>query len=1034
MPDFIIKNIGKTTNHAYLKATLLAFLFIALNIRSFSQTPVISSFNPTSGRSGSTVTINGTNFTNSGAVVYFGSAKATIISQNNTQIKVIVPAGADYQPLTVTANSLTGYSEKPFISTFNATGAINAQTFGNKINFSSNPTIGLSGTAVSDLNGDAKNDIIIANSGANSISILRNTSNAGNLSFAPAIVFPAQNYPVCVAAGDLDGDGKPDIAVTNFGSNSITVFSNTSTANNTSVKSQLLLQTGTNPFGISIADFDGDGRPDIVVANHYSDPATISVFRNLTISAGSISFAPRVDLPASYNPRELTTADIDNDGKPDIIVANQGASSISVFRNTSVNGTISFAPKVDLATPLNSVATANSWPESVAVGDLNGDGKLDIAVANNDSPGYLSVFTNNSTLANLAFLPRQDFSTGNNPYSISIGDLNGDGKPDIAVSNQVDNTISVLINSSNGNTIALNPHIDYATGNYPRSSNIADENGDGKPDLIVGNNNENTVSILLNNLTTALLPSVITFPEIANPKIDSNNNVNPGATSTNTETPITYTSSDTSVAKITPDGLIHLVGPGVTIITASQNGDSNYSPATPVTETLTVMETQVISFPAMSAKTTCDADFSTGAVSTNNTIPLIYTSSNPAVATISPQGTIHIISAGTTTITISQGGNSLYNPANPQSQILTVSSPIVPNVTIAPNYTSICSGQPVTYTAIVNNLTNNLTYQWQVNGINTGTNSNTFTYSNAATADKVQCIVTSNSSCPATGNSNVITGITVDSYITPAVTITSSATAPVCSGTSVTFTAIPTNGGTAPTYQWQVNGANTGTNSPAFTTSSLANGDMVTCTLTNNGGACLTMSTSVSNSITTSVISADNPAPSITISASANNVYARVPIQFTANVTNAGDGPVYQWHVNGIDAGTNSPTFTSSTLNNGDMVTCTLFVKNNCTPPVTSQPISLNILPPTALHIPNAFTPNGDGVNDLWEIPDLIYYPNCVLNVYTRYGSVVYQSKGYKSDWDGSFNEKPLPTGTYYYIIDLGDSTPKLSGWVAIIK
>lgn len=1028
-------NNRRTTNPCHLKIVLFVLLFIVHSIQCFSQAPVISSFSPATGPVGSTVTINGNYLSTGSTTVYFGADKATIISQNTTQIKATVPAGANYRPITVTTNFLTAYAEKPFILTFNASGPVNAQTFANKLNFIANVDLGVSGTAVTDLDGDGKNDLIATITGASKIGILQNTSSSGNLSFAGAIVGLTQGNPECVAADDLDGDGKPDIVVTDFSSNAVTILLNTSTTNRIMIRPMTPLQTGANPFGVAIADFDGDGRPDIVVANHYSNPATISVFRNLTSGAGLIQFAPRIDLPADYNPRELTTADIDNDGKPDIIVANQGATSISVFRNTSsVNGSISFAPKFDLATPQNSNPVANSWPESVATGDFNGDGKLDIAVADNNSPGFISIFANNSTPGNLVFSTRQDFTTGNNPYSIATGDLNGDGKPDIAVSNEVDNTVSVLVNSGSGSIIAFNPHIDYATGNYPRSANIADENGDGKPDIIIGNNNENTVSVLLSNFTTALSPSIITFPLLHTSDIDANNNIKPGATSTNPETPITYTSSNPAVAIITPDGLIHLLAPGATVITAYQAGDANYSAATPVSQTLTVTESQVITFPPITAKSTCDADFSANAVSTNNTIPLTYTSSNTAVATISAQGTIHIIGAGITTITVSQDGNSLYTPANPQYQILTVNLPVAPIVSIAADPTSICDGMTVTYTATVTNITGNFSYQWQLNGVNAGTNSSTFANNHIASTDIVKCIVTNNSSCSTTGASNSITGILVHQYLTPSILIASTTTGAVCSGTAISFTAVPSNGGASPTYQWQVNDVNTGTNSPSFTSSSLNNGDLVTCLLTNNGGACLTASTVVSNEIAVSIRPPDNPAPSVTIAASVNGVYAGVPIKFTATPVNASDAPDYQWLVNGVNAGTDSPVFESSTLNNGDQVTCVMSIKNSCNPPASSQPVLMNILQPVAIRIPNAFTPNGDGINDRWDIPDLAYYPNCLMNVYTRYGAMIYQSRGYTTGWDGLYNGKVLPTGTYYYIIDLGNNSPKLSGYVALIK
>jgi len=1007
------------------KQLFISFLlFLLIRINAAGQSPKITSFSPSSGTAGTLITINGTNLGNNGAVVYFGAAKATVVNQNNTQINVTVPSGANYEPITVTANGFTAYSEKPFMLTFNSATVINAQTFSNKIDFQTGSNV--YGTVPIDLDGNGKTDIVAVNSGSNNFDILKNTSNSGNLSFAPNIIYPSATYPIDVAEGDLDGDGKPDIVVANFNTNTVSVYLNTSANNNITFSSQPVLQTGTNPYGVSIADFDGDGRPDVAITNEASFPATILVFRNITTATGSISFAPGISLPVGYYPRSLTTADIDGDGKPDILVPNQGSGTISVLKNTSVSGNISFAPELVLNT------SEGSSPESITTGDFDGDGKLDVAVANNNSPGTISVFKNNSSPGTISFSPGQDFATGTNPFSITSGDINGDGKPDIAVTNQVDNTVSVLVNSGGGN-ISFNPHIDYATGNYPRSANIADVNGDGKPDIIVGNSNATTVSVLLNNLTTALLPSLITFPPLLVSNVDPNANINPNVTSTNTETPIVLTSSNTAVATITPDGLVHLIAPGITYITATQTGDSNYSSATPVTVELIVTETQVITFPVLPAKISCDADFPANAVSTNNTLPLTYASSNTAVATISSQGVIHITGAGTTIISVSQNGNDLFETAIPKSQTLTVNAAITPAVVITADHTSICTGTPVAYSAEVNNVTGNLNYQWQVNGQNTGTSSPTFINKNVNATDVVQCIVTDQSSCMASGTSNSITGIAVNPYVQPTIAITSSQKTAFCAGTSVTFTAQPTNGGDNPVYQWQVNGINTGASAITFTTDNLNNGDLVTCTLTSNS-PCLINPSAKSNSIKTDLLSPDNPVPSVIINASTTTTYAGLPVNFTASTINVGQNPVYQWQVNGVNAGSNSANFAGTTFNNGDNVTCTVFMSTGCTPSVISQPIYLKILSPLAIKIPNAFTPNNDGVNDYWDIPDLAYYPNCTVSVYSRYGMQLFYSKGYGDHWNGCVNGKPVPFGTYYYLIDLNNGSPKLSGYVAIIK
>jgi len=88
----------------------------------------------------------------------------------------------------------------------------------------------------------------------------------------------------------------------------------------------------------------------------------------------------------------------------------------------------------------------------------------------------------------------------------------------------------------------------------------------------------------------------------------------------------------------------------------------------------------------------------------------------------------------------------------------------------------------------------------------------------------------------------------------------------------------------------------------------------------------------------------------------------------------------------------------------------------------------------TSITIPNTFTPNGDGVNDTWNIPMLAYFPQCLVSIYTRYGSMVYQSRGYNTPWAGTDKNSPVPIGTYYYIINPSDGSKQLSGYVAVIR
>lgn len=198
----------------------------------------------------------------------------------------------------------------------------------------------------------------------------------------------------------------------------------------------------------------------------------------------------------------------------------------------------------------------------------------------------------------------------------------------------------------------------------------------------------------------------------------------------------------------------------------------------------------------------------------------------------------------------------LGSPATSNAITVTISAPSAPSISIAQTTGSnpTCSGTSVTFTATAVNGGTAPTYSWKVNGSAVGTNASTYTTTTLTNGAVVTCDLTSNSTCAAATNasSNSIT-MTVNASVTPAVTIAiTSGTNPAASGTSITFTATATNGGTAPSYQWKVNGTNVGTNAATYTTTTLTNGAVVTCVLTSNA-TCAVPATATSNAITMSI-------------------------------------------------------------------------------------------------------------------------------------------------------------------------------------
>ena len=333
------------------------------------------------------------------------------------------------------------------------------------------------------------------------------------------------------------------------------------------------------------------------------------------------------------------------------------------------------------------------------------------------------------------------------------------------------------------------------------------------------------------------------------------------------------------------------------VITAYNSGGSSS-----FTVNIKVVDAQTVVFNPIPPKTVCDPDFDPEATGKG---PITYSSSNPAVATV-VAGKIHITGAGTTILTAADTISHAIDT-------LTVTPALVPSVTISPVSQNDCKGMAVTYTATPVNGGTNPAYQWQVNGVNAGTDSTNFT-SIFNNNDKITCILASSDSCVTSAKvtSNTATFV-IDPPVTTSVSIVSTVTGAICAGTPVSFIATPVTPDTNPGYQWRINSKDAGENSPLFTSTALADGDVVTCIMT-SVGKCLVNPSDTSNGVTIQLSPVD---------------------------------------------------------------VCTIV-------------------------IPNTITPNGDGINDVWNITSIVNYPNVTVKIFNRYGQLVYNSIGYPKPWDGT--------------------------------
>jgi len=468
-----------------LKSTYNVLWFLLLSQHLLSQ-PLISSFSPASGAVGTSIVINGTNFNPvaSNNIVYFGVVKATVTTGTTNSLTVIVPGSATYGPISVTTNGLSAYSENSFVVTFPSGEAITSSTFAEKtaIGTGESPY----DIAAGDFDGDGKPDMVTVNGGyPYSISVYKNTSIIGNgiISFADKLDIPTGIGPFGVAVSDIDNDGKLDIIVANYYSFTISVFRNTGTPGNIAFASRVDLPAS-NPDRVAVADLNKDGKPDLIVTNSVAN--SISIFRN-TGSPGVISFAAKTDYATGDFPDHVTVADIDGDSWKDIVVTNGGSNYISIFKNVASPG-ISLTVDNSLITNINNAG-------ATILADLDGDNKPELTVGNGAS---VSIYSNTSNAGTISFLAPKNFATSSPANGIALADLDGDGNPDLAV--LCESQISVLKNTSSTGSISFQPKIDYEPGDSPYTLTIADFDGDNKPDLATVNQGGNQVTLLRSQL------------------------------------------------------------------------------------------------------------------------------------------------------------------------------------------------------------------------------------------------------------------------------------------------------------------------------------------------------------------------------------------------------------------------------------------------------------------------------------------------------------------------------------------------------
>ena len=372
----------------------------------------------------------------------------------------------------------------------------------------------------------------------------------------------------------------------------------------------------------------------------------------------------------------------------------------------------------------------------------------------------------------------------------------------------------------------------------------------------------------------------------------------------------------------------------------------------------------------------------------------IYTNDNPKTG-----DTIRcILTAGTTC------GGMITDTSN--SIGLNVADTADASIHIMPSADTACAGSTITFSATSLNGGVSPFYQWQVNGVNAGTDTSIYETGYLSNGDQVACLITSNESCISNAPvlSNILSPVIIPNS-SSSVSI-SAAKNNICSGDTVFFTATSVGGGIAPSYQWQINGNNTGTGGSVLFSNALANGDVISCML-QSSVACSPPAESA-DSITVIV----RPTPTLTME-NDTTIARGHSIDLSPSVT--GDISSYEWTPStGLDNSSVPDPIASPLASTTYQLK--IVDEDGC---VNSGKITITVFDP--LWMPNAFTPNGDGKNDIFRVPPSIDISLFSFSIYNRWGQRVFYTTNPGEGWNGTINGQPQPTGVYIWEIGYED-------------
>jgi gliding motility-associated-like protein len=1049
----------------YLKYLLLC-LVTGLSLNLCAQTPQIQKIVALSTYPNNRVLISGSGFSSTAAQlqVWFDQVKGTIAASSAVAIEVDVPPQARFNTIEVInlSSGLSAKSALKFMPSFSGEPFAPAK-FTSPLSFTSSTE--LWDLCSCDFNDDNKPDIASTKlfSPSTDLMILQNQSTPGAIAFsetALALTFPSDNA-VC---GDLNGDGKPDLVVSRSGAprNSVHIFQNTSAgAISFAAPINLFLTVGHFATRMIIRDLNRDAKPDLVVTNSFNN--VLYVFQN-TSSGGTLSFnATPIAIPVSNAATTygVEVQDLDGDRLPDIALTPFQASDIFILRNQST-GAIAFgaAQKISLTGTLNGIISA----------DINQDGKLDLVVTNTIN-NQVHVLLNQSTAGSFSFPTTITMASSNGPWGVDVSDIDGDSDPDLIVATRNQSVLNVFLHSGNFSSPGFSK-VDVATSKTARNVKAGDLDGDGKPDLAVTTFNTSLGSYTLDILRNTNChkprilneqPLTVCAGQTIRLKAIPANNVTfiwkQGSTTikTGTEPFVDITAADTytvtttgegGACSITSDPIVVAgsagtapadpaitsnaplcTGSNLTLSTAAVGGGSyawtgpnNFTSAqqNPVINSVDIQHAGIYTLQVSVG--VCKSNTASHRVDVTDLDDLSVSSSVPSnticqggslilSVTSDPSFTYQWIKDGVdiggqvaNTLSVSQAGSYSVRVNNTAVSCTKTAGPLVITVVAPPVSafqvnTEACVGELLTFTnqSTIDPLATAV-YSWNFGDSNTSTTASpTHRYSTAQTFSPSLLV----SYAGITGCSNSSNkSVTIANSIPPVIAATATE---ICPGEGTTLSI----SGTYTVVNWS-----TGATGTSITVDQPGNFSVNTTDANGCNGTdeIVISSRPVPTIQVTAVKTVISPGESVQLEASGADLYAWSPAGTLNNVAIS----------NPIATPLATTTYTVvGTFSGG----CS--AENTITITIGGSAVTIKPLP--------AFSPNGDGSNEVWTIEGVEGYPDCVMAVFDGRGRRVYEKKGYSNDWDGTYQGKPVPPGTYFFVFGCPNEKP-LTGSILIFR